>query len=169
MRGLDRITVLVADAAEESRSRLRGDLEELGYDVVTAKTSCEALALARHHRPTFIMAELMMPDLSGTKLCQVVSDDQVLYDIPVVLMSSSCAASRARQMVGEGAVDALVRPYDVDELAHRLAVVVRLRCATDAVRRLQRNNAALRAVLGHGAMDLVATTAASEPPPSQLH
>jgi signal transduction histidine kinase len=79
--------VLVADDEPAVLEVLSQVVEDLGHDVLRAKDGEEAFGLARARRPQLVVTDHMMPRLSGLELCQRLRRDEVLREVPVILLS----------------------------------------------------------------------------------
>lgn len=80
--------VLVADDEPAVLEVLSQVVEDLGHDVLRARDGEEALGLARARRPQLVVTDHMMPRLSGLELCRQLRGDDVLKDVPVILLSA---------------------------------------------------------------------------------
>lgn len=60
--------ILVVDDEEAIRLFLEATLEDEGYEVLTASTGGEALAILDHTVPDFVLLDLMLPDMSGLEV-----------------------------------------------------------------------------------------------------
>lgn len=80
--------VLVADDEPAVLEVLSQVVEDLGHDVLRARDGEEAFGLARAKRPQLVVTDHMMPRLSGLELCRKLKGDQVLKDVPVILLSA---------------------------------------------------------------------------------
>jgi two-component system sensor histidine kinase/response regulator len=80
--------VLVADDEPAVLEVLSQVVEDLGHDVLQARDGEEAFGLACARRPHLVVTDHMMPRLSGVELCRKLRGDQVLKDIPVILLSA---------------------------------------------------------------------------------
>jgi two-component system sensor histidine kinase/response regulator len=79
--------VLVADDEPAVLEVLSQVVEDLGHDVLRAKDGEEAFGLARARRPHLVVTDHMMPRLSGLELCQRLRRDELLREVPVILLS----------------------------------------------------------------------------------
>ena len=109
-------SVLLVDDDERVRDALVALLEGQGYAVAAAADGGEALALLRGggFRPGLIILDLMMPVMDGWEFRAAQLEDADLASIPVVVFSAHHAARQAAGTLG--AVTALAKPLDVDEL-----------------------------------------------------
>jgi PAS domain S-box-containing protein len=80
--------VLVADDDPVEAKLLKIQLEQLGFEVVTAADGVEAVELARAHPPHAIISDVLMPRLDGFRVCLAVRQDETLASIPVLLVSA---------------------------------------------------------------------------------
>jgi CheY-like chemotaxis protein len=94
--------------------------DELGCTVISAVNGVSALALAREHRPTLVITDVMMPRMSGEALVGALRAEPDLSQIPVIAMS---AARQKPQWVTDGNVTFLAKPFETDAL---IEVVQRL-------------------------------------------
>lgn len=103
-----------------------GNLSQLlqlsGLDVIEAHDGSHALQLLQECAvgstglPRIIVSDLMMPNMDGFELLEIVKDDPVLQAIPFVLLSARSDASDLHQAFTLGASDYLVKPFEVDQL-----------------------------------------------------
>lgn len=91
-------------------------LESVGYEVVTAASGEEALAVAKEKDPGLILLDIMMPGIDGWETLSRLKEDPELRDIPVVIFTAR-EHSRGRQLAREmGAADYFQKPFEPDEL-----------------------------------------------------
>jgi CheY-like chemotaxis protein len=118
----------VVDDNAPLREALRCMLEGAGYVVVEAQRGAEALQLARLLQPKMMTLDVMLPDLDGFDLIQVLRNDPLTRELPVLFISATNEHDRALALGGSGF---LTKPFTADEL---LAHVRRL--VTPAPRRV---------------------------------
>lgn len=80
--------VLVADDEPAVLEVLSQVVEDLGHDVLQARDGEEALGLARARRPHLVVTDHVMPRLSGVELCRRLRSDEILKDVPIILLSA---------------------------------------------------------------------------------
>ena len=79
--------VLVADDEPAVLEVLSQVVEDLGHDVLRARDGEEAFGLARARRPHLVVTDHLMPKLSGLELCHRLRRDELLREVPVILLS----------------------------------------------------------------------------------
>lgn len=114
------LTVLLVDGSLAIRQAVREYLEPEGYTVVTATDGFEAMASIIEHRPSLVLADLLLPRLDGYQTCALIKNNADFRDISVVLLSSKEGFfDKVRgRIVGSDAH--LSKPFTADSL---LAVV----------------------------------------------
>ena len=123
------------------------------YDVVSARDGVEALDQLRLHKPSLVLADVMMPRMDGLTLVREIRSDPALRDLPVVLLSARAGVEASTTGLLEGADDYVVKPFDPQELRARLAAnLVRSRSRS-------RDAAWLRAIVGAISEPFVVTDA----------
>jgi uncharacterized protein (TIGR02266 family) len=93
--------------------------------VFTAASGEEGLTLAATVRPDLVFADVAMPGLCGIELCRLLKQDPLHRGVPVVLLTSSDAASERESAVRAGADDIIPKPVErlhLLEAARRLLV-----------------------------------------------
>ena len=104
-------TVLIADDEHNIRHILDFSLHAEGFDVLSAHTGEDALALAREHAPDLIILDVMMPGKGGIETCRVLKKDPNTAMIPVILLTAR--SSKADREAGQeaGADDYITKPF----------------------------------------------------------
>ncbi len=81
-------TILVVDDEFANAQALRFILEDQGYEVLTAWTGEDALALLEAHPVDLMITDLRMPVMDGLELCRILHL-RVSQPIPQVILMSS--------------------------------------------------------------------------------
>jgi DNA-binding NarL/FixJ family response regulator len=127
--------ILVTDDDELLRTYVIDLLEEAGYTVIGAASGQEALELARRERPSLVVLDVLMPDISGYEVCRQLRE---LYgsSLPILFVSGERGES-ADRVAGLliGADDYLSKPFASDELLARIYSLARRLFAATRERR----------------------------------
>lgn len=113
-------TILLAEDDLEIRDAVQDLLEEIGCDVIPARTGKQALDfLSNDPRspPDIVILDLMMPLVTGWQVLEVIQRDPALAGVPVVILT---AATQDRP---SGVAALLQKPFQVE---HLLETVQRL-------------------------------------------
>ncbi len=112
--------ILVVDDSATTREMIRDMLEDEGYLVAEGDGGAAALQLARLLQPKLMTLDVMMPDLDGFDVIQVLRNDPLTRDLPVLFISATVEHERGLALGGNGF---LTKPFTTTEL---LAQVRRL-------------------------------------------
>lgn len=81
--------VLIVDDERDNLDVISRLLSFLGASVQTAESGHEALQILKSSTPTFILADLMMPEMNGWKLFDAIRANTAYNDIPVIAVTAS--------------------------------------------------------------------------------
>jgi CheY-like chemotaxis protein len=114
--------VLAVDDSSTNLNLMRSILEPSGYEVRTAESAKEGLAMARQLTPDLIVTDVHMPGQTGYELAKVLSEDPELRSIPRILISSTGIDMDARkQALSAGVSLFILRPIEPQQLLEEIA------------------------------------------------
>jgi two-component system KDP operon response regulator KdpE len=114
--------ILVVDDEPAIVRLVRAKLQADGYAVIAAGRGEEALAALEEQRPDLIVLDLMMPGIDGFETLRRVRTQS---QVPVIMLTARASdADKLKGLVG-GADDYVTKPFNPDELAARVAAVLR--------------------------------------------
>ena len=96
---------------------VRQALKLSGFSVVGAYTGRQGLDLMRQQKPHLLLLDLMMPDFNGWDVYRAMKTDDVLADIPVIVVTAKIP-ERDRIIVDDlpPVEDYITKPFDVEHL-----------------------------------------------------
>ena len=113
-----------------------GDMEETvltknGYTCSRAFSGTEAVLLLENgHKPDLIILDLMLPGLSGEEVLSRIKE--LTSGIPVIVVSAKIDVESKVNMLMEGAVDYITKPFDTRELLARIEVRLKMAATLQA-------------------------------------
>jgi DNA-binding NtrC family response regulator len=166
----DRSKVLIVDDEERMRSLLEDVLAMLGYDVATASTGAEALALVQAQLFDTVLCDIRLPEMDGLELLREIKRHD--SSVEVVMVTGFPAVNTAVEALKLGAYDYLAKPVRLEELRHlmdRLTERRLLRQEVSSLRTRLGEQLALKELVGASAQmrevkDLVAKMAVTDSP-----
>jgi CheY-like chemotaxis protein len=130
--------ILAVDDQRYFRELIEGTLAEQGFEVRTASSGDEALAILEQSVFDVVITDLVMPVMNGTELVQRVKERDSEQDIVVV--TGVVDVKSAVDAMRLGATDYLLKPYDRDMLVASLeSILQRRRLSTERDRLLAEN------------------------------
>ena len=124
--GTERPQVLVADDNADMRAYLIRLLSD-EYRVVAACDGAEAMEKARELKPALILADMMMPVMSGYDLLKAVRTNEELAVIPFIMLTARAGTEARAESFEAGADDYISKPFHEEELFSRVKNQLRIR------------------------------------------
>lgn len=115
--------VLIVEDNDDVREFLQGVLSQ-DYRVITARNGLEGLAKAKAVLPTIIIADIMMPHMSGEEMVKELRHQSGCADIPVVMLSARADESLRIKLLEHGVQDFITKPFIPKELLARVGRIV---------------------------------------------
>ncbi|HEY2806161.1 MAG TPA: response regulator [Gemmatimonadales bacterium] len=117
--------ILVTDDDESVRNALARFIAKSGYDVMQAENGEAALEILKHGSFAGMLCDIRMPGMTGVELLpQVIAHDP---DIAIIMLTAVGDPGSAIQCLKLGATDYLIKPVELEELAHSLQFALRKR------------------------------------------
>jgi signal transduction histidine kinase/DNA-binding response OmpR family regulator len=117
-------SVLVVDDNADMRAYLSHLLRAAGFDVVLAADGVQAMEEIRTHPPDLVLTDIMMPNMDGGALLQVLRSQELTRHIPVIVLSARAGEEARIAGFAQGADDYLVKPFSARELTARIETVL---------------------------------------------
>jgi class 3 adenylate cyclase len=132
-----RARILAVDDKPENVRLLEAILVPAGYEVIGASSGEEALAKVATDPPDLILADIVMPGMSGYELCRRLRADPGTAFLPIVTITAS-GSEEKKEALQAGADDYVAKPFDKTELLARVRSLLRLKHYHDTVERQKR-------------------------------
>lgn len=114
--------ILVVDDEERMVRFIRLNLEHDGYFVSEAFNGKQALQRLRDETPDLILLDVMMPDMDGFEVLQLVRE---INSVPVIMLTAKGEENDRVRGLELGADDYITKPFSPRELAGRIKAVLR--------------------------------------------
>ncbi len=130
-------TFLVIDDTPDNLISMKAILEDVFPDsrIFTADSGAGGLDVARAENPDVILLDILMPEMDGFEVCSILKNDDVLSDIPVIILTALQETRENRmQALQAGAEAFLSKPVDTLELTAQLRAMMKIREANRSKR-----------------------------------
>jgi DNA-binding response OmpR family regulator len=104
------------DFIELVQYRLAG----LGCEFIAANDGLQALSQARQFKPDLILLDILLPDLDGLSVCEILRLQPSTGKIPIIFVSA-LTSEVTRRIAGLQADDFFTKPLDLERLQRRIA------------------------------------------------
>lgn len=126
--------MLIVDDIPTNVRLLEARLTAEYFEVRTASSGREALAICDAEDIDIVLLDVMMPEMDGFEVCKRLKTNQQTAHIPVLMITALDQPSDRVQGLEVGADDFLTKPVDDIQLMARVKSLVRLKALTDELR-----------------------------------
>src|SRR5688572_32537928 len=123
--------VLVVDDIAANVRLLEAKLAAEYFEVMTASSGKEALALIEKQTPDIVLLDVMMPEMDGFEVCKRIKANPATAHIPVVMVTALTDSADRIKGLEAGADDFLSKPLNDTALMARVRSLVRLKMTVD--------------------------------------
>ena len=114
--------ILVVDDEKRMVRFIQLNLEQDGFQVLTAYNGTEALEQVRTQLPDLILLDIMMPDISGFEVLKRIRE---VNTVPVIMLTAKGEEDDRIQGLELGADDYITKPFSPREMVSRIRAVLR--------------------------------------------
>ena len=111
--------ILIVDDQSDFIELVQYRLAGLGCEFIVANNGVQALSQARQFKPSLILLDILLPDLDGLSVCEILRRQPATKKIPVIFMSA-LSSEVTRRTVTMQADDFFTKPLDLERLQLRI-------------------------------------------------
>src|ERR1700680_5019131 len=126
--------ILVVDDVPANVKLMEARLSAEYFDVITALSGQEALAMCERAQCDIVLLDVMMPDMDGFEVCRRLKANPSTHHLPVIMVTALDQTSDRVRGLEAGADDFLTKPVSDIALVARVRSLVRLKMMTDELR-----------------------------------
>ena len=117
--------ILIIDDEDDIREVAALSLEATaGWDILTASSGAEGIAIAATHHPDAILMDVMMPGQDGPTTYRIMQGNPAIAAIPVLLLTAKVQGVDQRRFNSLGVAAVLFKPFDPLTLAQQISDVL---------------------------------------------
>ena len=117
--------ILIIEDEEDLQMVLQYSLQKEGYQVDVAGTGSEGLKKVHDNKPSLIILDLNLPDMSGLDVCKQIRADESSKDIAIVMLTAKSQENDRVRGFEVGADDYVPKPFSTRELVLRIQALLR--------------------------------------------
>jgi DNA-binding response OmpR family regulator len=117
--------ILVVEDEKQIGDMIAFKLSNRGHQVIRAQDGEQAVLLAGRESPELILLDAMMPGLSGFEVLRQLKSNPALQSVPIIMVTAKGHERDVLNGLRGGAVDYVVKPFSLKELAARVDLALR--------------------------------------------
>ena len=117
--------ILIADDEPNQIELMKFNLEKNGFLVKSAYNGEQALDMIYEKKPTVLIADWMMPKMSGIELCRILRSNKDTKLLPIIMLSARSEEADKSLGLDTGADDYISKPFSPMELVSRVKALIR--------------------------------------------
>lgn len=122
--------ILIVDDENDFIELLQYKLAGRGYELIVAHDGIHALSQARQLKPDLILLDILLPDLDGLSVCEILKRQPSTKKIPIIFMSA-LTGDVTKRTVAIHAEDFFIKPLDLARLEKRIGELLKVVPATN--------------------------------------
>jgi adenylate cyclase len=134
--GAEKGRLLVVDDNEMNRDMLARRLKSAGFSVSVAEDGRRALSMIEEQPVDLILLDIMMPDVSGLEVLQIVRRTRSVSDLPIIMATAMGASEDVVKALAQGANDYVTKPLDFPVVLARVRAQLTLKRQRDQIQEL---------------------------------
>lgn len=111
--------ILIVDDEEHVLAVLENRLSKAGYSVIKATNGKDAVEMAKKELPALIICDVLMPDIDGGEVLNILRDERTTENIPIIFLTALLKEQEKGRTAGGEYF--MAKPYNPDELLAEVA------------------------------------------------
>lgn len=122
--------ILIVDDEGDFVELVKFRLARLGCEFLVACDGVHALSQARQFKPDLILLDILLPDLDGLSVCEILRRQPNTKKIPIIFMSALTGGVTKRTAT-MNAEDFFTKPLDLNRLEKRISELLQTKLAAN--------------------------------------
>lgn len=119
-------TILIVDDTKANIMTLIELLEDR-YDILASRDGQNAIEIVKEDKPDLVLLDIMMPDMDGFEVCEILKSDENTKDIPVIFLTAKTEEESIEKAYEIGGIDYITKPFKQKELLAKIKREIQLK------------------------------------------
>ncbi|WP_346897821.1 response regulator transcription factor [Clostridium sp. UBA7503] len=116
------VDILIVEDEVKILEVLEAYLKNAGYGVITAINGREAIDKYKQYNPKLIILDLMLPDISGEKICEIIRKES---EVPIIMLTAKVEEESILKCFSLGTDDYITKPFSPKQVVARVNAVLK--------------------------------------------
>ncbi len=145
----NRQKVLIVDDVAKNIQLVASFLKQAGYDINFALSGNSALEHIREEEFDLVLLDIMMPEMDGFEVCEIIKGNERSRDLPVIFLTAKTDIESITRGFEAGGVDYITKPFNKAELLARVKTHLELRNQRKALEELNATKDKFFSIIAH--------------------
>ena len=109
-------TILIVDNEVEVLRVLERMLSIAGYSVIEATSGRDAIMIAKDMCPDLVILDILLPDMSGGEIANILQNDSPTRDIPIIFLTGLLTKEEAKERSVAQGRRFIAKPFNPNEV-----------------------------------------------------
>jgi len=114
--------ILIVEDEVKILEVLEAYLKKAGYGVITAINGSEAIYKYKQYNPRLIILDLMLPDIPGEKICEIIRKES---EVPIIMLTAKVEEESILKCFSLGTDDYITKPFSPKQVVARVNAVLK--------------------------------------------
>lgn len=125
--------ILIVDDNNNNLQLLGNLLKIYNYRLMLANSGIKALEAVKRKKPDLILLDIMMPEMSGYRVCEILKETDDFNDVPIIFLTAKSETSDIVKGFKLGGSDYITKPFEKEELLARIETQLTLKRQKDLI------------------------------------
>ncbi|GAA0775006.1 response regulator transcription factor [Clostridium subterminale] len=116
------VDILIVEDEVKILEVLEAYLKKAGYSVITAINGSEAIYKYKQYNPRLIILDLMLPDITGEKICEIIRKES---EVPIIMLTAKVEEESILECFSLGTDDYITKPFSPKQVVARVNAVLK--------------------------------------------
>jgi CheY-like chemotaxis protein len=118
------VKILYIEDNEDNLYMLSNRLTRRGYEVVSARSGEQGIAMAASEAPALILMDLSLPIIDGWEATRRLKSEELTRNIPVIALSAHAMAGDREKAIAAGCDEYDTKPVDLPRLLGKITTLL---------------------------------------------
>ena len=124
-------------------------LKDSGFNISLAQNGSKGLDSMQKFPPDLILLDIMMPEMNGIEVCNIIQKNEKTKDIPVIFLTAKNQTEDLVEAFKAGGVDYVTKPFNREELLIRVKTHLELAGSRKKIMELVKSRDQLYSIIAH--------------------
>ena len=102
------------------------NFEEHGVALLSVQEGSSALDLIKKDKPDIVFLDVMMPQINGFEVCNIVKNEYQMKDVYIIMLTARGQEVDRQKALDYGADDYITKPFNINEITRKVSEILKM-------------------------------------------